>query len=109
MDIYPWDYGRPGLSQDGFQPLLELLRQVMPCLDHRVIVSKATLDETLADWMLPMIPADKGACGTSRPCMEVLTDRPWEGGCLPFFSRPCAFCRLVVFGKRDGISPIYLL
>ncbi len=109
----PWIYTR-GITgaldflKMDFQPLLELLRQVMPCLDHRVIVSKATLDQTLADWMLPMIPADKRGLW-NQPSMYGSPDRQTVGGAVvSFLLRPCAFCGLVVFGKRDGISPTFI-
>ena len=36
-----------------------LLLQVMPQLDHQIITSKAVLDETIAGWLLPLLPKAK--------------------------------------------------
>jgi hypothetical protein len=90
-----------------FAELLDLLRQVMPLLDDRTIVSKTALDQTLAEWMLPLLPLEKRNLWNS-PSMYGSSDRQTVGGAaVSFLLRPCAFLGLVVFGERIGISPTF--
>ncbi len=108
----PWIYthGMAGamdfLKMDS-TTLLETLKQVMTRLDDTTIVSKVTLDKTLAEWMLPLLPADKRDLW-NQPSMYGSPDKQTVGGAVvSFLLRPCAFSGLVVFGKRSGISPTF--
>lgn len=108
----PWIY-TAGISlaldflQMSFNELLELLLQVIPKLDDTLIVSKTVLDQTLADWMAPLLPAGKLALW-NHPSMYGSPDKQTVGGAVvSFLLRPCAFCGLVVFGERDGVSPTF--
>lgn len=111
-DDEPWIY-TAGISlaldflQMTFDESLELLRQVIPRLDDHTIVSKSTLDQTLAQWILPLLPAGKQDLW-SRPSMYGQPDKQTVGGAVvSFLLRPCAFNGLVVFGERNGISPTF--
>lgn len=60
----PWIYTRGiQLALDylrmSFEEALGLLLQVMPKMDGEVLVSKTSLDQTLAQWMRPLLPEDK--------------------------------------------------
>ena len=108
----PWVY-TPGILlaldflQLPFDELFERLKQVMPQLDEHTIVSKSTLDQTLAEWMLPLLPAQKRSLWNS-PSMYGSPDKQTVGGAVvSFLLRPCAFSGLVVFGAREGISPTF--
>lgn len=108
----PWIYTQGILLaldflQMGFDELFEMLKAVMPRLDQELIVSKTALDQTLADWMLPLLPPDKHSLW-NQPSMYGSPDRQTVGGAVvSFLLRPAAFCGLVVFGERDGISPTF--
>lgn len=79
----------------------------MPGLDGEVIVSKTMLDQTLAEWMLPLLPKDKRDLWNS-PSMYGNPEKQTVGGAVvSFLLRPCAFMGLVVFGKRESISPTF--
>lgn len=108
----PWIYTQ-GIAlaldflQMDFDSLLEILKQVIPQLDDHVIVSKSALDQTLAGWMTPLIPIQKQELW-NQPSMYGSPDVQTVGGAVvSFLLRPCAFHGLVVFGKRDGISPTF--
>lgn len=108
----PWIYTQ-GIAlaldflQMDFDSLLEILKQVIPQLDDHVIVSKSALDQTLAGWMTPLIPIQKRKLW-NQPSMYGSPDVQTVGGAVvSFLLRPCAFHGLVVFGKRDGISPTF--
>ena len=108
----PWIYTQGiTLALDYLQmdsdSLLEMLKQVIPQLDDHVIVSKSALDQTLAGWMTPLIPIQKRELW-NQPSMYGSPDIQTVGGAVvSFLLRPCAFHGLVVFGKRDGISPTF--
>ena len=108
----PWIYTKGiGLALDAlgmaFEELLDLLVQVMPKLDDVVIASKVTLDQTLADWVEPLLPAGKRAAWR-EPSMYGSSDKQTVGGAaVSFLLRPCAFLGLIVFGARDGASPTF--
>ncbi len=108
----PWIYTQ-GIQlaldylQMSFGELLLLLKQVMPRLDGKVIKSKTVLDQTLAEWVLPLLPNDKRDLW-NKPSMYGNPEKQTVGGAVvSFLLRPCAFMGLVVFGKRDGISPTF--
>lgn len=91
----------------AFDELLDLLKQVMPQLDGKRIVSKTVLDQTLADWMLPLLPEKKRELWR-QPSMYGNPDKQTVGGAVvSFLLRPCSFKGLVVFGEREGISPSF--
>lgn len=108
----PWIYTRGiQLALDFLQmpmrELLELLKQVIPKLDCEIIKSKTTLDQTLAEWILPLLPSDKKDLW-NKPSMYGNPDKQTVGGAVvSFLLRPCAFMGFVVFGKRAGTSPTY--
>lgn len=108
----PWIYTQGiALALDflemDFDSLLEMLKQVIPQLDDHVIVSKSSLDQTLAGWMTPLISVQKRELW-NQPSMYGSPDVQTVGGAVvSFLLRPCALCGLVVFGKRDGISPTF--
>lgn len=108
----PWIYTNGILLaldflQMGFDELLEMLKQVMPRLDGTVIVSKNALDQTLAEWMLPFLPAGKRDLW-NHPSMYGSPDKQTVGGAVvSFLLRPCAFHGLVVFGERQGTNPAF--
>jgi hypothetical protein len=93
--------------QMPFDELLDKLVQVMPLLDDKTIESKSALDQTLAEWMLPLLPFEKRDLWNS-PSMYGAPDRQTVGGAVvSFLLRPCAFSGLVVFGERVGTSPTF--
>ncbi len=90
-----------------FDELLDKLKQVMPLLDDKTIESKSALDQTLAQWMLPLLPVEKQGLWNS-PSMYGAPDRQTVGeAVVSFLLRPCAFMGLVVFGERVGGSPTF--
>lgn len=93
--------------QMNFEELFEILKQVMPRLDHHTIVSKSALDQTLAGWMTPLLPVAKRDLW-NQPSMYGSPDVQTVGGAVvSFLLRPCAFGGLVVFGVRDGVIPTF--
>lgn len=108
----PWIYTQGiGLALDflqmDFQELWEMLQEVMPQLDDYTILSKSTLDQTLADWMLPLLPVSRQELW-NQPSMYGTPDKQTVGGAVvSFLLRPCAFSGLVVFGRRLGTSPSF--
>lgn len=108
----PWIYTQGiGLALDflqmDFDGLFGLLRQVIGRLDGETILSKTTLDQTLAEWMMPLLPAEKRDLW-NQPSMYGNPDKQTVGGAaVSFLLRPCAFEGLVVFGQRQGTSPAF--
>ncbi len=108
----PWIYTNGiGLALDAlgmeFDEMLALLEQVMPKLDGKTIVSKTALDQTLADWIEPLLPAGKREPWRA-PSMYGSPDKQTVGGAaVSFLLRPCALKGLVVFGERSGASPAF--
>lgn len=108
----PWVYTRGiQLALDHlsmpFDQLLNMLRQVMPRLDGQTIQSKTALDQTLAEWMLPLMPQDKQVLW-NQPSMYGNPDKQTVGGAVvSFLLRPCAFLGLVVFAAREGAQPTF--
>lgn len=108
----PWVY-TAGIAlaldilQMSLEELLAMLVQTMPRLDGEVIVSKSALDQTLAQWMLPLVPTAKRELWNS-PSVYGSPDKQTIGGAVvSFLLRPCAFKGLVVFGERSGVSPTF--
>lgn len=108
----PWIYTRGitlALDYLGMEmaPLFKLLKQVISGLDRNVIVGKNPLDQTLAQWMLPALPEEKQRLWM-QPSMYGEPDRQTVGGAVvSFLLRPCAFCGLVVFGRRLPEGPSF--
>lgn len=108
----PWLYTRGiTLALDAlgmtFDELLDLLVRVMPGLDDRTVVSKVALDQTLADWVEPLLPVEKRDAWR-QPSMYGSPDVQTVGGAaVSFLLRPCALRGLVVFAARDGASPAF--
>ncbi len=112
QDDEPWIYTK-GISlaldflQMTFDELLSLQKQFMPRLDNTIIAKKSDLDQTIAEWILPLLPAQKRELWT-RPSMYGSPDIQTVGGAaVSFLLRPCSFQGLVVFGERDGVSPTF--
>lgn len=108
----PWIYTQGiGLALDflqmTFDEVLDILKQVISQLNDHVIVSKTALDQTLAEWMIPLLPMSKRELWNS-PSMYGSPDKQTVGGAaVSFLLRPCAFGGLVVFGERQGVSPSF--
>lgn len=108
----PWVYTDGiGLALDAlgmeFDEVLGLLQQVMPQLDEVTIASKVALDQTLADWVEPLLPPEKRTAWR-EPSMYGSPDKQTVGGAaMSFLLRPCALLGLVVFGGRDGVTPMF--
>lgn len=108
----PWIYTRGiTLALDylgiSFQQALDWLLQVIVGLDFLSLVSKTVLDETLARWILPLVPQDKQALW-SAPSMYGKPDQQTVGGAVvSFLLRPCSFLGLVVFSGRQGSQPVF--
>lgn len=95
------------LLQMDFDELLKRLVQVMPKLDHQVILSKNQLDETLAEWMLPLLSDEKKKLWI-QPSMYGSPDKQSVGGAVvSFLLRPCAELGFVVFGERVKAYPTF--
>lgn len=87
--------------------LLKLLIQVISQLDHQIILSKNSLDETLAKWMLPYLNDDQKRIW-NKPSMYGSPDKQTIGGAVvSFLLRPCAMLGLVVFGERIKGKPTF--
>ena len=70
-----------------------------------MILGKNLLDQTIAQWMLPLLPSQKRDLW-NQPSMYGSPDKQTVGGAVvSFLLRPCAFRGLVVFGERRGTSP----
>ena len=108
----PWIYTNGILLaldflQMSFEELFRIFLSVMPQLNGRRIVSKTELDQTIAGWMLPLLPAAKQGLW-NRPSMYGNPGKQTVGGAaVSFFLRPASFHGLVVFGEREGISPTF--
>jgi hypothetical protein len=93
--------------QMSFDELLDKLKQTMPLLNDKTIESKSGLDQTIAEWMSPLLPIEKRDLWNS-PSMYGTPDKQTVGGAaVSFLLRPCAFLGLVVFGERIGVSPAF--
>jgi hypothetical protein len=122
----PWVYtqgigGALDALAMGFDELLGLVRQAMPQLDRHLLRSKTTLDQTVADWVRPHLPADKlpawDAASMYGPPARPTPARPVPANPAPgqtlgaavvsFLLRPCACLGLVVFGPRQATSPSF--
>lgn len=89
----------------SFDDLLDKLKQTMPLLDGKTVKSKETLDQTLAEQILSLIPDEKHGLWNSP---SMYGARQTVGGAaVSFLLRPCAFMGLVVFGERVGVSPTF--
>lgn len=111
-DGEPWIYtAGVALALDfvqlSFEQVWEMLRQVLPRLDDHRIAGKAALDQTLAEWMLPLLPEEKRELW-KRPSMYGRPDIQTAGGAaVSFLLRPASFCGLVVLGEREKSSQVF--
>ena len=107
----PWAYTKGiGLALDAlgmeFDRLLELLVRAMPRLDDEAIASKVALDQTLADWVEPLLPANKRAAWR-QPSMYGSPDKQTVGGAaVSFLLRPCSFMGRMWKGIADELEPV---
>jgi hypothetical protein len=93
--------------QMSFDELLNKLKQTMPLLNDKTIESKRDIDQTIAEWMLPLLPIKKQDLWNS-PSIYGAPDKQTVGGAVvSFLLRPCSFEGLVVFGERISISPTF--
>lgn len=108
----PWIYTRgiTGALEHlgmGFDDLLARTRQAALYLDDHTITSKEALDQTLADIIEADLPQGKKALWLG-PSMYGNPEKQTVGGAaVSFLLRPCSFCSLVVFGRRQGASPTF--
>ncbi len=109
---WPWIYTR-GITgaldylQMSFDDLLLRTKEAVKHLDSHTIISKETLDKTLAGIVQNDLPQDKRAlwCG---PSMYGNPEKQTVGeAAVSFLLRPCSFSSLVVFGERQGVSPTF--
>lgn len=111
-DEQPWIYTRgiaAALDFLGmeFDELLPLVKQAASCLENNSVLSKERMDQTLADLVLPDLPSQKRPLWNA-PSMYGRPDRQTVGGAVvSFLLRPCSFSSLVVFGERQGASPVF--
>jgi hypothetical protein len=106
----------------GFDELLALVRQAMPQLDHHLLRSKTRLDQTVADWVRPHLPADKlptwdaasmygpparASAPSASPASPPAPGQTLGAAVVSFLLRPCACLGLVVFGPRQAASPTF--
>lgn len=101
----PWIYTCGiGLALDflqmSFGELFEILMQVIHRLDGKRIVSKTALDETIAAWMTPLLPAGRQELWNA-PSMYGNPDKQTVGWAVPE-NRDGAFGRLFP-GKRSRL------
>lgn len=109
----PWVYtrgiglalGRLSMTVQQLWPLVRGAAQ--QCLGRQVIVGKPALDAAVAALVLPQLPVEKQPVWNSpspygRPDVQTL-----GGAVASFLLRPCAFERLVVFGRRQGALPTF--
>lgn len=108
----PWIYtlgisGALEYLQMPFDDLLLRTKKAALYLDSHTIKSKEALDQTLADIIQQELPKDKQALWRA-PSMYGKPGKQTVGGAaVSFLLRPCSFNSLVVFGKRQGISPTF--
>ena len=109
----PWVYtrgiglalGRLSMTVQQLWPLVRGAAQ--QCLGRQAIVGKPALDAAVAALVLPQLPVEKQPVWNSpspygRPDVQTL-----GGAVASFLLRPCAFERLVVFGRRQGALPVF--
>lgn len=91
----------------SFEQVYDLMRKAVGYLDCHTVKSKETLDQVLAGIVWKELPAEKQVLWNA-PSMYGRPDRQTVGGAaVSFLLRPCSFDSLVVFGERQGISPVF--
>lgn len=108
----PWIYTRGiELALDALhmelEELLALLEKVIKRLDDHVISTKSTLDQCLADWMLPDIPIEKQKIWKQPSMYGNDTMQTIGGAVVSFLLRPCAMQGKIVFTRRCGNQPSF--
>ena len=109
----PWIYTRGitlalerlGLTVQQLWPLVESAAR--ECLRGCAVTGKPALDTAVAALAAPHLPAEAQPVWNSpspygRPDVQTL-----GGAAVSFLLRPCAFERLVVFGRREGALPTF--
>lgn len=92
-----------------FPELLEMLIQVLPGLDQVTIAGKSSLDQTLAQWMLPLLPASRRDLW-NRPSMYGDPQRQTVGGAVvSFLLRPCSFGTCGLWTTQRRASHLYFI
>lgn len=89
------------------EELLKLLIEVLPELDHVAVKSKNTLDEFLADRILPLLPEEKKPLWQSHSMYGDPNRQTAGGAAVSFLLRPCSFMGFVVFAGREGRTPVF--
>lgn len=108
----PWIYTQGiGLALDflglTFEQLLPWVKEAARILGTRTVQGKDALDQALAGAVEPHLPPDKLPLWRA-PTMYGAPDRQTVGGAaVSFLLRPCSFAGLVVFGRRQGVSPTF--
>ena len=96
----PFALQRLGLTVQQLWPLVESAAE--ECLRGCAVTGKPALDAAVAALAAPHLPAEAQPVWNSpspygRPDVQTL-----GGAAVSFLLRPCAFERLVVFGRREG-------
>lgn len=93
--------------QMSFNDVLSIILNVIGKLDNHLIQSKISLDQTIADWMFPLLPIEKREIW-QQPSMYGMGDKQSIGGAVvSFLLRPCSYYGLIVFGERIGNTPTF--
>lgn len=106
----PWAYtrglqGALDILNMGFDPLLDLLLEVLPRLDREVVVSKASLDQILADDIRPLLPEAKRPVWDQPSPYDASGRQTLGQAVVSFLLRPASFLGKVVFAEREGKTP----
>ena len=108
----PWIYTRgvtAALDYTGmtFEDVFHRTRHAVKVLDHRSIERKEVLDRVLADIISEDLPPDQQVLWNA-PSMYGNPDKQTVGGAaVSFMLRPCSFASLIVFGERQGSTPVF--
>lgn len=91
------------MSQEELLPYVE--RAVSCCLEDQTILSKASLDQVLADEIRSHLPGEKRPLWDLPSCYGA--NQTMGEAAVSFLLRPCSLKGLVVFGKREGRTPAF--
>lgn len=86
-----------------FSELFTLCQHVMSNLNASMICGKRLLDQTIADWIRPLLPVKKQTLWDA-PSMYG-ANQTVGGGVVSFLLRPCAMQGRIVFGVRCMQEP----
>lgn len=108
----PWIYTN-GISlaldflQMNFDDVFALVKHVIPNLDNHTLLSKTTLDQTLAAWISPLLPNEKRDLWEQPSMYGNPLKQSVGGAVVSFLLRPCSFQGCVVFGERQQLYPTF--